>query len=70
MAARQARAIVMTKDGDFTRLLDLYGAPPKVILLTCGNTANAMLKHILSATLAEAMALLAAHDSLVEIRGI
>jgi predicted nuclease of predicted toxin-antitoxin system len=36
----------MTKDGDFVDLLDQHGAPPQVILVTCGNTSNARLRQI------------------------
>jgi len=35
LAARQADAIVMTKDQDFVRLLEELGAPPQIIWLTC-----------------------------------
>ena len=70
MAARQAQAVVMTKDSDFTRLLDLYGMPPQVIWLTCGNTSNANLKIILAATLPQALNLLASGEKLVEIRSL
>jgi len=43
-AARQERAVVMTKDSDFLLLLDKLGAPPQVIWVTCGNTSNGRLK--------------------------
>jgi predicted nuclease of predicted toxin-antitoxin system len=66
-AARAADVIVMTKDNDFVRLLDNYGPPPKVIWLTCGNTSNARLKEILTATLERALDLLKAGERLVEI---
>jgi predicted nuclease of predicted toxin-antitoxin system len=46
-AAKQANAIVMTKDIDFVRLVEKSGIPPQVILLTCGNTSNAQWKQIL-----------------------
>jgi predicted nuclease of predicted toxin-antitoxin system len=69
MAARREQAIVMTKDSDFTQLLDRYGMPPQVIWLTCGNTSNANLKAILAATLQQALDLLAGGESLVEISG-
>lgn len=68
MAARQTRAVVMTKDSDFTQLLDIYATPPQVIWLRCGNTSNANLKIILTATLQQALDLLANGEKLVEIR--
>jgi predicted nuclease of predicted toxin-antitoxin system len=45
--AGTAGAIVLTKDSDFIRLLELRGSPPKVIWLTCGNTSDAALQQIL-----------------------
>ena len=45
-AAKQANAVIMTKDIDFVHLVEKYGIPPQVILLTCGNTSNAQLKQI------------------------
>lgn len=57
----------MTKDSDFVLLLERFGPPPNVILLTCGNTSNDSLKRILTKTLSEALQLLDQGDSLVEI---
>ncbi len=67
-AAREANVIVMTKDRDFADLLDRFGAPPKVIWITCGNTSNARLKEILTANLYAALEILENED-LVEIYG-
>ena len=39
--AREADAIVITKDRDFVELLGRLGPPPKIIWITCGNTSNA-----------------------------
>lgn len=69
MAARREQAIVMTKDSDFVQLLDQYGAPLRIIWLTCGNTSNASLKLVLQHTLVQALALLESGEKLVEIRG-
>ncbi|HEY1171135.1 MAG TPA: DUF5615 family PIN-like protein [Verrucomicrobiae bacterium] len=46
-AAREANAIVLSKDSDFVELVERYGPPPSVIWLTCGNTSNAAMKIIL-----------------------
>ena len=46
MKARSANVIVMTKDADFVDLLEKYGAPPKIIWLTCGNASNARMREI------------------------
>jgi predicted nuclease of predicted toxin-antitoxin system len=70
MAARQNSAVVMTKDSDFIRLLDLYGSPPSVLWITCGNTSNAQLRSLLTQTLHSALLLLDSGEKLVEIRDI
>ena len=66
-AARQHKAVVMTKDSDFVLLLDKLGAPPQVIWVTCGNTSNARLKEVLTNTLPKALELLNFGEKLVEI---
>ena len=66
-AARQEKAVVMTKDSDFVLLLDKLGPPPQVIWVTCGNTSNARLKEVLTNTLAKALDLLNLGEKLVEI---
>ena len=66
-AAKQEKAVVMTKDSDFVLLLDKLGAPPQVIWVTCGNTSNARLKEILTDTLPKALDLLNLGETLVEI---
>lgn len=68
-AAKAQGVVFMTKDNDFVDLVDRLGAPPQIIWLTCGNTSNTRLREILSATLLEALELLQAGESLVEIRG-
>ncbi len=67
-AAREAEAIVMTKDSDFAELLDRLGPPPKIIWVTCGNTSNENLIRILSSTLPQAIQLLSEGHKIVEIR--
>jgi len=66
-AAKQAGAVVMTKDSDFVELVRRYGSPPQVIWLTCGNTSNSCLQQILVTTLQQALDLLQAGEPLVEI---
>lgn len=70
LAAKQEYAVIMTKDGDFLRLLDELGAPPQVIWITCGNTSNERLKEILTITLSQAIDLLQAGEEIVEINAI
>ena len=68
-AAKAQGVILMTKDSDFVDLVERLGSPPQIIWLTCGNTSNARLQEILSATLSEALELLRAGEALVEISG-
>lgn len=67
-AARDAGATVMTKDSDFVDLLDRLGPPPQVIWITCGNTSNTRLREVLTATLPDALRMLAEGERLVEIK--
>lgn len=66
-AARQASAVVMTKDRDFVELLHRRGSPPRVLWVRLGNTSNENLQRVLSATLDTAMDLLRQGEHLVEI---
>lgn len=67
MAAREANAVIVTKDEDFLRLLDDKGSPPFVIWITCGNTSNAKMKQTLSKHLLLALELIRSGEKLVEI---
>ena len=66
-AAREAGAIIMTKDRDFLTLFERLGPPPQVLWVTCGNTSNARLRQILQSALPAALKLLEQGESLVEI---
>ncbi len=66
-AARDAGAIIMTKDSDFALLQAHLGPPPKIIWLRIGNTSNAKLKEVLLGSFPRARALLEGSESLVEI---
>ena len=68
LAAREAQAIVLTKDSDFIDLLQRLGPPPLVIWLTCGNTSNRRLREILEGRLVQALEILARGETVVEIR--
>jgi predicted nuclease of predicted toxin-antitoxin system len=69
-AAREADAAILTKDRDFLDLIARFGPPPKILWLTCGNTSNAALESILSKTLHQAIELLNAGESIVEISSV
>jgi len=68
-AARQARAVVMTKDRDFVELVQRLGQPPQVLWLTIGNTTNARLQTILRVSFPQAQAILEAGAEMAEISG-
>ncbi len=66
-AAREAGAVVLTKDADFVTLLARHGPPPQIVWLTCGNTTNRALRELLTTAWPRAAALLTAGEPLVEI---
>ena len=68
-AARQANAVVMSKDSDFVDLVNRLDPPPQVSWIRCGNTSNAQVRVILSSTLSAAVDLLQKGEPLVEISG-
>lgn len=68
-AARQANAIVMSKDSDFVDLVNRFGPPPQVVWVRCGNTSNVQMRMILSSTLSAVVDLLQQGERLVEISG-
>ena len=67
LAAKEQSAIVMTKDVDFVKLLDVLGPPPQIIWITCGNTSNAHLRRLLGSTLPRTLKLISDGEPLVEI---
>ena len=40
-AARDANAILMSKDSNFIEMVMRLGSPPKLLSLNCGNMSNA-----------------------------
>lgn len=44
LAAREAKAVLLTKDRDLVDLVIQLGSPPQILWVTCGNTSNAKLK--------------------------
>ena len=65
--ARDAGAVVMTKDQDFVRLAERSGYPPQVIWVTSGNMPNARFKSLLLKTFRDAMSLIESGEAVVEI---
>ena len=68
-AAREANAVVLTKDSDFVLLQERFGPPPSILWVRCGNTSNAHLKNVLQQTFVDARRLLELGELLVEITG-
>jgi len=66
-AAREAGAVIMSKDSDFVLLLERFGPPPQVLWVTCGNTSNARMREVLLKSFPEARIRLEQGEPLVEI---
>lgn len=66
-AAREAAAVVLTKDRDFVDLVEVHGPPPQVVWITCGNTSNQSLRRLLEIHSELIMSILRAGEPLVEI---
>ena len=66
-AAREAGAVIMSKDSDFVLLLERFGPPPQILWVTCGNTSNARLRDVLLKSFPEARVRLEQGEPLVEI---
>jgi predicted nuclease of predicted toxin-antitoxin system len=67
ISAREANAIIMTKDRDLVDLAIQLGSPPQILWVTCGNTSNTKLKVILTRAWPLAVDLLNAGETIVEI---
>lgn len=65
--AREAKAIVITKDSDFREMVLRLGAPPQVLWITTGNTSTKFLISVFEKALPEAIKHLETGLSLVEI---
>jgi predicted nuclease of predicted toxin-antitoxin system len=66
-AARNG-AVVVTKDGDFPKLVQQHGPPPQVLWIRSGNVTNRELRRIVLEVWPEAIAVLEDGAPLVEIR--
>ena len=67
LSAREAKAILLTKDRDMVDLVTQLGSPPQILWLTCGNTSNEKLKTILASAWPVAKNLLEVGEKIVEI---
>jgi predicted nuclease of predicted toxin-antitoxin system len=64
--ARAENVILISKDIDFVDLVIRFGAPPKLIWLTCGSVSNDALKSLLKSRLKLAFTVLE-NDDIVEV---
>jgi predicted nuclease of predicted toxin-antitoxin system len=65
--AKDANAVILTKDQDFYQLLAQFGPPPQIIWLTCGNTSTHHLCKLLESALPVTLNLLKKGEPIVEI---
>jgi predicted nuclease of predicted toxin-antitoxin system len=57
----------MSKNSDFLKLVDQFGAPPQIIWITCGNTSNNRMREVLEKSLEKAVELIRSGEPVVEI---
>ena len=67
LRAKEENVIFITEDSDFVDLVEARGAPPKVILLRCGNTSNQRLREIFAVHLNEAILRFSEGETIIEI---
>lgn len=65
--AREDGAVILTKDGDFARLVRERGMPPQVIWYRGGNASKEKVKQVLQEHLPELIKRLRAGKAVVEI---
>lgn len=66
-AAHRAKAVIISKDSDFVRLVSRRGTPPQLLWVTCGNVTNGRLQAVFDETFPDALAALAAGKAIVKI---
>lgn len=64
--ARDSNATIMSKDRDFIELHFRFGAPPKIIILNCGNLTSRYLQEFLSDKMEKIFFILES-DNIVEV---
>ncbi|NER03902.1 MAG: hypothetical protein F6K17_15405 [Okeania sp. SIO3C4] len=66
-SARKPGRVIVSKDGNFVKLVTRLGTLSQILWLTCGNVTNRNLGLILSNTFAEALRMLEVGEAIVEI---
>ena len=67
--AKMQKAIIMSKDADFVKLLDRFGPPPQIIWITAGNTSNSQMRGILGKHFPVIIQMILNGEPLIEIEG-
>jgi predicted nuclease of predicted toxin-antitoxin system len=67
-AAREAGAVILTKDRDLVDLVVRHGPPPQIMWITCGNTTNQALLASFRRQFWYCQELIRSGEPLVEIR--
>ncbi|MFC6617839.1 DUF5615 family PIN-like protein [Deinococcus radiophilus] len=67
--AREAGAVIVSKDADFLERVVRLGPPPRLIYLTCGNTSKAALKILFERQFEQIAILLESGEAVVEVSG-
>ena len=68
--AKMQKAVLISKDADFIKLLERFGPPPQIVWITAGNTSNARMREILGKHLLMIVEMLRKGEALIEIEGI
>ena len=66
--AQLARAVILTKDADFTELVRQRGPPPSILWLTVGNTATALVQQLVAESWPRVRRSLDKGEALIELR--
>lgn len=66
-AAREAGAVIVSKDSDFLERVLRLGTPPQLLYVTCGNTTKLKLQDVFVRNFSQANLLLQAGEPVVEI---
>ncbi len=59
--------VLISKDSDFIELITQRGTPPRMLWVTCGNLTNRRLREVFERLFTDAVALLQAGESIVEL---
>jgi predicted nuclease of predicted toxin-antitoxin system len=67
LARESGNVVIVSKDSDFVEMALRSGPPPKILWVTCGNLTNRRLQMVFAQTFPDAMKLLDAGETIVEI---